>query len=58
MNKHILKLFLVIFVLSITFSGCSHTVYVTQQQQSFHDHKAMKHDKIVNKTKKPKVKRY
>lgn len=57
MNKHILKLLVLSFVLSIGFSACSRTVYVNQQQQSFHDHKVMKHDKIVNKTKKPKIKR-
>lgn len=57
MNKYIVKLLLGVFVCSIGLSSCSHTAYVTQQQQSFHDYKAMKHEKIVNKTKRPKVNR-
>ncbi len=55
MNSHILKLLLGLFVCAILLPGCSHTAYVYQQQQSFHDYKAMKHEKIVNKTKKPKI---
>lgn len=54
MITHMVKLLLALFVFGTVISGCSHTVYVTQQQQTFHDHEAMKHKTIVNKTKKPK----
>ena len=59
MNKYILKLLLSLFVCSIisfSLSSCGRTVYVRQQGQTYHDYEAMKHDKVVNKTKRPKMK--
>ena len=55
MNSYIIKLLLGLFVCTIFLAGCSHTAYVYQQQQTFNDYKAMKHEKIVNKTKKPRI---
>lgn len=36
-----------------TFSSCAQKVYVHQQQQTYHDYKAIKHSKVVNKTRNP-----
>lgn len=55
MSKYSIKLFLLIFVCSIGMNGCGRTVYVRQQQQTYHDYKAIKHNKIVNKTRKPRT---
>ncbi len=55
MNKSCKRLIIGLSVACTLLSGCSETVYVTQQRQTFNDYKAMKHDKVVNKTKKPKV---
>ena len=59
MNKYILKLLLGVFVcciVSFSTSSCSRTVYVRQQGQTYHDYEAMKHHKVVNKTKRPAMK--
>jgi hypothetical protein len=60
MNKYILKLLLGVFVSIFCMAGlssCSHTVYVRQQGQTYHDYEANKHDKVVNATKRPKMKK-
>lgn len=59
MNKYILKLLLGVIVSIFCLAGlssCGHTVYVRQQGQTYHDYEAIKHDKVVNKTKRPKMK--
>lgn len=60
MSKYIVKLvggvFVCIFCLG-SLGSCSHTVYVRQQGQTYHDYEAIKHDKVVNKTKRPKMKK-
>lgn len=60
MNKYILKLLPGLFVCIICLGGlssCSHTVYVRQQGQTYHDYEAIKHDKVENATKRPKMKK-
>lgn len=55
MNKSCKRLILGFSVAGALLSSCSETVYVTQQGQTYNDYKAVKHEKVVNKTKKPKV---
>ncbi|AHM60619.1 hypothetical protein D770_11810 [Flammeovirgaceae bacterium 311] len=57
MNKLYRRLILILGLAGTVLAGnsCSETVYVTQQRQTFNDYKAMKHDKVVNKTRRPKV---
>ncbi|MGB5976786.1 MAG: hypothetical protein WBG62_05200 [Cyclobacteriaceae bacterium] len=38
-------------------SSCNPPVYVTQSGQTYHDYTAVNHHKVVNKTKKPKIKK-
>ncbi len=60
MNKYILKLLTGLFVCFFCTAGlssCSHTVYVRQQGQTYHDYEAITHDKVVNKTRRPKMKK-
>lgn len=38
-----------------TMGSCTQKVYVNQQQQTYHDYKAIKHGKVVNKTRNPYV---
>ncbi|MCR9251586.1 MAG: hypothetical protein NXI20_14260 [bacterium] len=45
---------IVIILVTLFFFGCTKTVIVTQQQTTFNQYKAVKHDKITNKTKKPR----
>jgi hypothetical protein len=54
LTKKLTFLFSVAAVLFI--SGCNPPVYVTQSQQSYHDYTAVNHHKVVNKTKKPRIK--
>jgi hypothetical protein len=39
----------------ILLSSCSQTVYVRQNGTTYNDYEAIKHSKVVNKTKRPKV---
>lgn len=60
MSKYIVKLVGGVFVCTIclaSFSSCSQAVYVRQQGQTYHDYEAIKHDKVVNKTRRPKMKK-
>lgn len=38
---------------TFTLGGCAQKAYVHQQQQTYHDYKAIKHSKVVNKTRNP-----
>jgi hypothetical protein len=55
MNKLCKRLILLSGLFLMVLGGCSETVYVRQQGQTYNDYKAMRHDKVVNKTKRPKV---
>jgi len=46
------------FLILIFCWGCSNTVYVHQNQQSYNDYKVYKYKKIENKTKKPNYSKY
>lgn len=51
---------ILLFTLTITFalSACTKTVYVRQNGRTYNDYEAMKNDKIIDATKRPKVRNY
>lgn len=55
MSKLCKRLILCFSTICTLLAGCSETVYVTQQRQTYNDYKAMKYGEVINKTKKPKV---
>ncbi|MFA0962136.1 hypothetical protein AB9P05_10035 [Roseivirga sp. BDSF3-8] len=56
--KNLIKKMLLTFSVASFFlaTGCNPPVYVTQSQQAYHDYTAVNHNKVVNKTKKPRTK--
>lgn len=52
----------VFFILSLlaalVHTGCSQTVYVRQNGQTYHDYEAIKHERIEKKESRPKTKKH
>lgn len=56
MNKLTRTAGLLCLVVTLVFSSsCSKTVYVRQNGTTYNDYEAVKHAKVINKTKRPKV---
>lgn len=53
MKKFTRLVLLTLIAGTCTLGSCAQTTYVHQQQQTYHDYKAIKHSKVVNKTRNP-----